>query len=77
MNTAVNAVIAAPGDRTLKLPQGTNAVIRIETSNPGRASHKIGLREVVECLSAFWGEGDVAALHHPMFFHESGSPSDQ
>lgn len=28
--------------------------------------------EIVEHLDAFWGERDLSALHHPMFFHEFG-----
>ncbi len=33
---------------------------------------KADFDEIVDRLSAFWGERDLSALHHPMFFHEFG-----
>jgi GNAT superfamily N-acetyltransferase len=33
---------------------------------------KAAFAEIVDSLPAFWGDRDLSALHHPMFFHEFG-----
>ena len=33
---------------------------------------KADFDEIVASLATFWGERDLSALHHPMFFHEFG-----